>query len=54
MPRHGFQHDHHHHHDSGSNLKRLLSYTVIVFPLLTGFYLPAKVLDASIAKKKEA
>src|SRR5690606_13750520 len=27
-------------------------YSVVVFPLLTGFFLPAKVLDASIVDKK--
>ncbi len=44
-----------HHHDHGDtpfNSKKLLSYMVIVFPLITGFLLPAKVLDASIANKK--
>jgi putative membrane protein len=54
-------HDHCHHddhacgHDHGVstfNIKKLISYIIIVVPLLTGFLLPAKVLDASIASKK--
>lgn len=55
-------HDHHCHHedhscqhdhgDSTFNMKKLISYLVIIFPLITGFLLPAKVLDASIADKK--
>lgn len=46
---HGCSHDH---GDSPINSKKLISYLVIVFPLVTGFFLPAKVLDASIADKK--
>ncbi|EWG10268.1 TIGR03943 family putative permease subunit [Cytobacillus firmus] len=45
----------HHHHDHGDTpftVKKLLSYSIILFPLLTGFFLPAKTLDASIAEKK--
>ncbi|RBP90566.1 putative membrane protein [Cytobacillus firmus] len=51
-------HDDHncsHHHDHGDTPftgKKLLSYSIILFPLLTGFLLPAKTLDASIAEKK--
>ncbi|MDQ0214015.1 putative membrane protein [Oikeobacillus pervagus] len=50
-------HDHDHSccHDHGSspfNHKKLMAYTVIIFPLLTGFLLPPKVLDASIVDKK--
>lgn len=44
-----------HHHDHGDTpftVKKLLSYSIILFPLLTGFFLPAKTLDASIAEKK--
>lgn len=44
-----------HHHDHGDTPftgKKLLSYSIILFPLLTGFFLPAKTLDASIAEKK--
>jgi putative membrane protein len=42
----------HDHGDSSFNLKKLISYSIIIFPLITGFLLPAKVLDASIAYKK--
>jgi putative membrane protein len=54
-------HDHCHHddhacgHDHGVstfNIKKFISYIIIVIPLLTGFLLPAKLLDASIASKK--
>lgn len=48
-------HDHNCSHDHGVspfNTKKLIAYLVIVFPLVTGFLLPAKVLDASIADKK--
>lgn len=50
-------HDHGHHHDHGDtpfSIKKLVSYSIILVPLLTGFLLPAKVLDASIADKKGA
>lgn len=43
---------HHDHGDSPFNMKKFLSYSIIVFPLLTGFLLPPKVLDASIIDKK--
>lgn len=48
---------HDHLHDHGTTpftLKKLLSYSIIILPLLTGFMLPAKVLDSSIADKKGA
>lgn len=48
-------HDHNCSHDHGETpftTKKLIAYLVIVFPLVTGFLLPAKVLDASIADKK--
>lgn len=48
-------HDCGHHHDHGTSpftARKLLSYTIIIFPLITGFLLPPKVLDASIADKK--
>lgn len=53
----GCSHDHNcdHNHDHGDSpitLKKVVSYGIIVFPLITGFALPAKVLDASIAEKK--
>jgi putative membrane protein len=50
---HGHDCNHHHDHgDSPFSIKKLISYCIIVFPLITGFLLPAKVLDASIASKK--
>ncbi|WP_404330115.1 TIGR03943 family putative permease subunit [Mesobacillus maritimus] len=45
----------HHHHDHGDSpftMRKFISYSIVVFPLLTGFFLPAKVLDASIVDKK--
>jgi putative membrane protein len=45
----------HHHHDHGDSpftIRKFISYSIVVFPLLTGFFLPAKVLDASIVDKK--
>ena len=42
----------HDHGDSPLTVGKLTSYLVIVFPLITGCLLPAKVLDASIADKK--
>ncbi|TCN24990.1 TIGR03943 family putative permease subunit [Mesobacillus foraminis] len=44
----------HEHGDTPFTTKKLISCAMIVFPLLTGFLLPAKVLDASIANKKGA
>ncbi|RSD29093.1 TIGR03943 family putative permease subunit [Mesobacillus subterraneus] len=44
----------HDHGDSPFSVKKAISYSIIVFPLLTGFMLPAKVLDSSIADKKGA
>ncbi|TDL60096.1 TIGR03943 family protein [Rhodococcus qingshengii] len=52
---HHDSHDHNCSHDHGVspfNTKKLIAYVIIVFPLVTGFLLPAKVLDASIADKK--
>lgn len=49
--------DHHCTHDHGTSsfsMKKLISYCILVTPILTGFVLPAKVLDASIASKKGA
>ncbi|MGM7721754.1 TIGR03943 family putative permease subunit [Metabacillus sp. Hm71] len=49
------EHSCEHHHDHGDTpftIKKFVSYSIIVFPLLTGFLLPAKILDASIADKK--
>ncbi len=44
----------HHTADPPFNWKRIISYLVLVTPLLTGFILPTKFLDASIAQKKGA
>ncbi|MFB6468959.1 TIGR03943 family protein [Cytobacillus sp. Hz8] len=56
---HGSHKDHHHdcdhHHDHGDSpltFKKAFAYFIIIFPLLTGFLLPSKVLDAAIAEKK--
>ncbi|MFS0821709.1 TIGR03943 family putative permease subunit [Bacillus sp. 1P02SD] len=57
------EHHHHNHncsdhtctHDHGDtkfNAKKLVSYSIILFPLLTGFFLSPKTLDAAIASKK--
>ncbi|WP_299094042.1 TIGR03943 family protein [uncultured Metabacillus sp.] len=49
------EHSCEHHHDHGDTpftMKKFVSYSIIVCPLLTGFLLPAKILDASIADKK--
>jgi putative membrane protein len=55
---HNCSHDDHHcthdHGTSGFSLKKVVSYVILVTPILTGFMLPAKVLDASIASKKGA
>ncbi|MFS1518924.1 TIGR03943 family putative permease subunit [Bacillus sp. SCS-151] len=42
----------HDHGNSAFNVKKFISYMIIIFPLLTGFFLPPKVLDSSIAAKK--
>jgi putative membrane protein len=42
----------HDHEGSGSLSKRLMSYGILIFPLLTGFAFAPTVLDASIAAKK--
>lgn len=52
---HHDDHDCSHTHDHGDTpftVKKLFSYSIIIFPLLTGFFLPVKTLDASIADKK--
>ncbi|MRH43589.1 TIGR03943 family protein [Aquibacillus halophilus] len=47
--------DHNHDHGySSMNIKKLVSYSIVVFPLLTGFLLPPSTLNASIAEKKGA
>ncbi|MBO8176234.1 MAG: TIGR03943 family protein [Bacillus sp. (in: Bacteria)] len=62
LPRIWEKHDHHHEHChsgcthdhgySGSLSKKLISYSIIIFPLITGFTLSPTVLDSSIAAKK--
>lgn len=42
----------HDHGQSAFHLKKLITYTIIITPILTGFFLPAQVLDAAIADKK--
>lgn len=42
-------HDHQH---TTFRAKKLITYTIILTPILTGFLLPAKVLDAALAEKK--
>lgn len=47
--------DHRHDHgDKPINIKKVISYLIILFPLATGFLLPFATLDASIAKNKGA
>ncbi|WP_046174175.1 TIGR03943 family putative permease subunit [Domibacillus indicus] len=43
----GCDHDH-----AGQPGKKVLSYSILVFPLLTGFFLPPQTLGASMAAKK--
>ncbi|OEH94408.1 TIGR03943 family putative permease subunit [Bacillus solimangrovi] len=42
----------HDHGNSAFNVKKLISYIIIIIPLLTGLFLPPKVLDSSIAANK--
>lgn len=42
----------HNHGNSGSPVKKRIAYSILIFPLLTGFFLPAKVLNATTASKK--
>jgi putative membrane protein len=46
---HGCNHDHGH---SGSPVKKIISYSILIFPLITGFLLPPQTMGASIAAKK--
>ena len=41
----------HHSHES-SKKKKVFSYSIIILPIITGFLVPAKTLDASVAEKK--
>lgn len=46
-------HDHHgHSHEQPIRWKRYLGYGILVFPLLTGFFLPVQTLDSSFVKAK--
>lgn len=57
QPAQDCHHDCSHSHDHGDspfNTKKLISYLIIAVPLITGFLLPPKILDASIADKKDA
>ncbi|MEW9671479.1 TIGR03943 family protein [Ammoniphilus sp. 3BR4] len=44
--------DHDHGFSSGWSWKTVVSYTILIVPLVTGFLMPAKTLDASIASNK--
>lgn len=44
--------DHDHGFSSGWTWKTVVSYTILIVPLVTGFLMPAKTLDASIASNK--
>ncbi|SEM90040.1 TIGR03943 family protein [Paenibacillus sp. OV219] len=46
-------HDHHgHSHDEPIRWKRYLGYGILIFPLITGFFLPVQTLDSSFVKAK--
>lgn len=49
---HGHDCHHHDHGYSAVNVKKLLSYAIIILPLFTGIFFPLTTLDASIANKK--
>jgi putative membrane protein len=61
-PDHGTPHDSHtcshceehhgHSHDEPSRLKRTLGYLVLLFPIVTGIFLPVQTLDSSFVKAK--
>ena len=42
----------HDHGQSAPFVKKLITYTIIITPILTGFFLPAQVLNAAMADKK--
>ncbi|SDH87120.1 TIGR03943 family putative permease subunit [Alteribacillus bidgolensis] len=42
----------HHHGDDHSFLKKVISYVILIFPLLTGFSLPPQTLNSSLAENK--
>ncbi|GGA47791.1 TIGR03943 family putative permease subunit [Paenibacillus physcomitrellae] len=41
-----------HSHGSSSRILRLLTYTVLIFPVVTGLFLPVETLDSSFVKAK--
>ncbi|UXJ70159.1 TIGR03943 family putative permease subunit [Lysinibacillus fusiformis] len=43
---------HHDHVHTPSTRKKWLAYLIIITPIMTGFFVPAKILDAAIADKK--
>ncbi|QHT61538.1 TIGR03943 family protein [Paenibacillus lycopersici] len=50
---HDHHHDHHgHSHEQPIRWKRYLGYGILIFPLLTGFFLPVQTLDSSFVKAK--
>ncbi|SDW13362.1 TIGR03943 family protein [Paenibacillus sp. CF384] len=56
---HKHEHEHHAHHDHFGHTheqpirwKRIVSYSILIFPLLTGFFLPVQTLDSSFVKAK--
>ncbi|MGG3448380.1 TIGR03943 family putative permease subunit [Domibacillus aminovorans] len=46
---HGCSHDHGH---SRSPVKKVITYSILIFPLITGFLLPPQTLGAKVAAKK--
>ncbi|MBW7453063.1 TIGR03943 family putative permease subunit [Paenibacillus sepulcri] len=48
--RHG--HDHGHSHGGTSRLIRTVTYLILLFPVITGFFLPVQILDSSFVKAK--
>lgn len=45
-------HDHGHSHASTSKFKRTIGYLILIFPILTGIFLPVQTLDSSFVKAK--
>lgn len=44
--------DHGHSHGESSKLRRTLGYIILIFPILTGIFLPVQTLDSSFVKAK--
>lgn len=42
----------HDHGESAHGFKKLITYSILITPILTGFFLPAQVLNAAMADKK--